>query len=79
MKKTLTVGLNSTEEKDVRDEFNSSAALRGRLIQIMRDKREYAITQSISDKAYENPNWAYKQADLAGYMRAFEEICELLK
>ena len=78
MKKTMIVGLNPTEEKDVRDEFNSSAALRGRLIQIMRDKREYAITQSISDKAYENPNWAYKQADCCGYERAIEEFISLL-
>lgn len=79
MKNTLTNGLNATEEKDVRDEFNSSAALRGRLIKIMGDKREKAITQNISDKNYESPNWAYKQADLVGFMRALEEISELLK
>lgn len=79
MKKTIVLGLNPTEEKDVRDEFNSSSALRGRLTQIMRDKRENAITQNISEKSYDCPNWAYKQADLAGYMRALEEICDLLK
>ena len=79
MKKNLILGLNPTEEKDVRDEFNSSSALRGRLTQMMRDKRENAITSNISEKSYDCPNWAYKQADLAGYLRALEEICELLK
>lgn len=79
MKKSLTTGLNATEEKDVRDEFASSAALRGRLIKLMLDKRDYAITQNISDKNYDSPNWAYKQADLVGYMRALEEISDLLK
>lgn len=79
MKKTIVLGLNETEEKDVRDEFNSSAALRGRLTKIMQDMREKAITQNISDKGYDSPNWAYKQADLVGYMRALEEISDLLK
>lgn len=28
---------------------------------------------------YDNPSWAYKQADRNGYLRAFQEIHDLLK
>jgi hypothetical protein len=31
---------------------------------------------SVSD--YDNPSWAYKQADRNGYLRAYEELIRLL-
>ena len=79
MKKSLTLGTTATEEKDIRAEFQSSSNLRARLVKILQEKREYNINQKVSDTSYDSPNWAYKQADLAGYIRALEEISDLLK
>lgn len=79
MKKSLTLGVSPTQEKDIRIEFQTSSNLRARLVQLMQEKREYSINQKISDTAYDSPNWAYKQADLVGYLRALDEISDLLK
>lgn len=79
MKKNIILGLTETQEKDVRQEFQTSTNLRARFVQMLSEKREYAVKQKISDTAYDSPNWAYKQADLVGYLRALEEISELLK
>ena len=80
MIKNWTIGVTSEEvKKDIITEFNTSGHLRRRLIEIAEKKKESALKNNISDKAYDNPNWAYKQADLSGYMRALDEICEFLK
>lgn len=80
MIKNWTLGVASDEvKKDIVTEFHTSAHLRRRLVEIAEKKKEDALKRSISDKAYDSPNWAYKQADLAGFMRALDEICEYLK
>lgn len=33
--------------------------------------------QDKSENDYDNPNWAYKQADLVGYKRAMNEIIKM--
>jgi hypothetical protein len=42
-------------------------------------KEEETYRSSFSSKSYESPNWAYEQADKAGYVRALRAVIDLLK
>ena len=48
------------------------------LISILDSRIETNRNQTLLDN-YDNPNWALKQADLVGELRAYKEISALLK
>jgi len=77
MKTLWTKGLNKDEKDEVKLHYNSSGLLRERLISLLKDKIQAADKESYSKEGYDCPNWAYKQADLAGYKRALKEIISL--
>lgn len=79
MKTSWTKGLDADEKKEVRLSYNGSGVLRLRLEGLLEDKIGTAEKESYDKNGYECPNWAYKQADLAGYKRALKEIISLLK
>lgn len=79
MKTLWTTGVKDAKDKEaIRLEYMSSPVMRQRLQELIRDKRAKALDANISDAEYQSPNWAYKQADNVGYMRALKEICDLL-
>lgn len=71
-----------TKEKDLQEEikrsFDASIVMRKRLIEMLRAKQESSWNASSSKDGYDNPNWAYLQADARGYERAIKEILSLL-
>lgn len=80
MKTTWTTGVKTPQEKDaIILEYKSSPLLRQRLDEILSAKRMKALDENVKDDGYDSPNWAYKQADHVGYMRALKEISDLLQ
>lgn len=59
-------------------EVSNSPVMR-RLLEIVVEKKELSATNSLSTNRYDNPNWAFVQADSVGYQRALEEIAALIK
>lgn len=79
MKTLWTKGLEADAKKEMALHFNSSAQLRKRLEHILADKASSADRKSMADDAFDNGNWAYKQAYTQGYRRAMQEISSILK
>jgi hypothetical protein len=78
MKTTWYKGLNEKEKEEIISSFNASGRLRARMQVILQEKIEEMYAKRRSENAYENPNWAYKQADASGYERAIAEIMSLM-
>ena len=75
---TKGIKRGSQEAIDVRDAFNGSLAARKRLVEMLEAMQKEEIDSKISDAAYDNPSWAYKQADSVGYMRAIDRLKKVL-
>ncbi len=78
MKTSLTNGLNEELAANVEQEFRQSGLLRERLTILLRSKVDTVRIEARSKKTYENPSWAYFQADANGYERAIFELISLL-
>lgn len=78
MKTVWIKGLEDDASQEIKLSFNSSALLRSRMEVLLKEKISTADKKSYSEEGYDSPNWAYKQADLAGYKRAMHEIISLI-
>lgn len=78
MKTSWTKGLTPEKAEEIKRDFNASALLRERLAVLIEEKSNASIKASRSKDEYENPNWAYLQADARGYERALSEIISLI-
>ena len=78
MKTSLTSGLDEQQKDEMEREFGASARLRERLIYILEGKMETNKKEVRSKENYQNPSWAYLQADGIGYERAISELISLL-
>ena len=78
MKSSWTQGLDKELVVDIRQNFKESLVMRRRLEEVLSEKIASSQRSSRSKTAYENPNWAYLQADARGYERALQEIIELI-
>jgi hypothetical protein len=78
MKTSWKAGLNKDEAAEIEQDFISSAHLRKRLSDILNDKINAKRTETLSKDLYQNPSWAYLQADAVGYERALNEVISLL-
>lgn len=79
MKLNWTKGLLPEKKEAIKAAFNAGSTLRERQIVLLRGKISTARKNRILESAYENPNWAYLQADFCGYERALEEVISLLE
>lgn len=79
MKTVWTKGVETEATKEIELQFKASMVIRKRLAEILRDKYATADKSRLLKDAYDTPNWAYKQADLAGYHRALSEILSILE
>lgn len=78
MKISWTVGLDKDLIKELRGDFVSSKIVRHRLSKMLEEKIKAARAASLSKDGYDNPSWAYKQADQVGYERAMNEVILLV-
>ena len=74
-----TQNLKTQEEKDdfTNQVLNARPVLE-RLSQILKDKEVALEGSERTQKAYENPNWAYLQAHRNGYYTALQNMTDLL-
>lgn len=79
MKTSLTKGLDKSEAEEIKGLFIQSLRLRERLASIVKEKIDSNNIERISKNSYDNPSWAYIQADAVGYERALKEIISLLE
>jgi len=65
---------NEEERKEFKAYIANSSALLDRLTDIINQKISAAEKTRLSEKDYALTTWPFKQADLNGYLRAFNEI-----
>lgn len=78
MKTIWTAGLNPVQSDELRRDFGASAVIRERLEVLLMDKIETRRRITRGPEQYDNPSWAYLQADAVGYERALIEIVSLI-
>lgn len=78
MKISWTKGLTKEKREEVEEAFSRGALLRRRLKELLEDKIEDERKKIRSEVLYDNPNWAYRQADAVGYERALNDIISLI-
>lgn len=74
MKLTWVSHLPKDQQEGFKKQINSAQDILERLQQILEDKR----TEVVLSTDYDNPSWAYKQADRNGYDRALTEVINLI-
>lgn len=79
MRITWTKGLNKNDADEIVNAFKHNAVLRLRLVTILQEKIDASRKESCSKDGYDSPNWAFKQADSAGFIRGMHEIIDLLQ
>lgn len=77
MKTSWVKGLNEQEKGEIKTIFLSNARFRERAKFLLQEKIDTSRQKNTSEAAYDNPNWALKQADAVGYERAMQEIISL--
>lgn len=78
MKSSWVNGLDKQETIDLTQNYKESLVMRRRLVALLEEKATSSFKLSHAKGGYENPNWAYLQADARGYERALSEIIGML-
>lgn len=79
MKTLWKKGLEPDAAKEIELQYKASTTLRKRLLELLDEKYETEDKKRLLKDSYETPNWAFKQADSAGYHRALREIKSLIE
>lgn len=66
--------LPKDQQEDFKKQIRSATDVLERLAQILQEKQ----TEVVLSTDYDNPSWAYKQADRNGYDRALTEVINLI-
>ena len=75
MKTIWFMDLPKDQQEGFKKQISSSKDVLEKLEKIIKDKiKEVVLTED-----YDNPSWAYKQADRNGYNRALTEVLNILK
>jgi len=74
MKITWVNHLPKDQQEDFKKQVRSARDVLERLKQILQEKK----TEVVLSTDYDNPSWAYKQADRNGYDRALTEVINLI-
>ena len=78
MKSKWTAGLDEQSKEDIIASYRSSKVFRDRLAVMLLEKSSSCERASMALTEYDNPSWAFKQADAQGYKRALAEIISLI-
>lgn len=79
MKVSWVNGLDIDAAKEMRGDFLSSHLVRKRFKTLLMDNIESAQKTARNPEGYEVANWAYKQADINGYIRALYYAISLIE
>ena len=74
MKTTWFTNLPKDQQEGFKKQINASRDVLERLKEILEAKQ----TEVVLSTDYDNPSWAYKQADRNGYDRALTEVINLI-
>jgi hypothetical protein len=75
MKTIWFMDLPKDQQEDFKKQVSSSKDVLEKLESILKTK----IKEITLSEDYDNPSWAYKQADRNGYNRALTEVLNILK
>lgn len=75
---TKGIKRGSQDALDIKGDFDTSLGARKRLVEMLEIMLKEESNAKISDAAYDNPSWAYKQADSIGYIRAIRRLQKVL-
>lgn len=78
MKTSWTHKVEKELAVDITQNFKESLVMRKRLLELLQDKIDVSLRATRQKDGYDNPNWAYLQADARGYERAISEIISLI-
>lgn len=73
-----TSHLNGEAKERFTNQVISSEPVLNRLLRLVEQSEKAEEARRLSSAAYEDVNWAQKQADSVGYLRALKEIKQLL-
>jgi hypothetical protein len=76
--KTWTTNLSPEEADELVLHLKGADTVLERLHSILDQRIEDSESKQCSEKAYDCPNWTYKQADAMGYQRALRMVQELI-
>lgn len=79
MKISWKQGLDAQQQADIEQRFKEAGLVRRRLDYLLKEMIEEKRVGAVSEKLYDSPNWAYQQADRAGYERALRDVISLIK
>lgn len=78
MKTSLIKGLNADDAQEIKGLFIQALRLRRQLTKVIEEKITDNATGRLSRTRFEEPSWAYYQADANGYERALKEVISIL-
>ena len=78
MKASLTKGLDKDAKQRMEADFTSALHLRERLAELLEADKNAKINVALSDKEFDSPSWAHKQAYNMGYAAAIKQALSLL-
>lgn len=78
MKTVWTKGMKPQEKEEMKQQFNAAVHLRQRLNELLLEKTKHSSDTLRQRSNYENPSWAFQQADGIGYERALFEVISLI-
>lgn len=69
------------KNKQEQDEFKKYIINSGKVLDRIHDLCYNMIkdSENVSSTDYDSPSWAFKQADRNGYLRAYQEMIDLVK
>jgi hypothetical protein len=79
LKTSLLKGLDEKDKKEMKGLFIEALRLRQLFIKRLEEKKAEVQTERLSKTDYDNPSWAFKQAELNGYERSMNELISLLQ
>lgn len=79
MKTSWKKGLDAQQASDIEQRFKEAGLVRRRLDVLLREMIEEKRNGSVAERLYDSPNWAYLQADRAGYERALRDVISLIE
>lgn len=79
MKTSWKKGLDAQQASDIEQRFKEAGLVRRRLDVLLREMIEEKRSGSVAERLYDSPNWAYLQADRAGYERALRDVISLIE
>lgn len=79
MKQSWYKGLDAQGTREIKAEYKAAVLMRKRLVLLLKEKIGDTLVSGRSKSGYDCPNWAYKQADMSGYLRAIDDIISMVE